>query len=255
VREYDAAGSEVWTRQFGTVGNDQAAGVALDGAGGVYVVGTFAVAGGTDAFVRKHDAAGGEVWTRQFGTPSADAALAVAADGAGGAYVTGETAGTFPGQTNDSNAASRDSAALNFAGGNPWKPIDTWTQSAAGEPRTLRDLGTMRVWLGLKNSDDQGTPFDLRAELLRNGVPVASGETTCVRGVTRNPASALEASIPFGAISDGAIGPADTLAVGVSARIGTDGNGAFCGGHANATGVRLYFDAQSRPSGFDVAFG
>jgi hypothetical protein len=152
-------------------------------------------------------------------------------------------------------AASRDSAALSFAGGNPWKPIDTWTQSAAGGPRTLRDLGAMRVWLGLKTSDDQGTRFDLRAELLRNGVPVASGETTCVQGVTRNPANALEVSVPFGAISNGAIGPTDTLEVRVSARIGTDGGGAFCGGHANAAGVRLYFDAQSRPSGFDLAFG
>ena len=50
-------------------------------------------------------------------------------------------------------------------------------------------------------------------------------------------------------------GPADALSVTVSARIGTDGNGAFCGGHSNAVGLRLYFDAVSRPAQFEVMFG
>ena len=28
----------------------------------------------------------------------------------------------------------------------------------------------------------------------------------------------------------------------IQTRIGTNGSGAFCGGHSNATGLRLYFD-------------
>src|SRR5262249_29976009 len=56
---YDAAGTELWTRQFGTAANDGAPGIAV-GASGVYVAGvTFGTfpgqtsAGGSDAFVAK----------------------------------------------------------------------------------------------------------------------------------------------------------------------------------------------------------
>ncbi|MBI3935075.1 MAG: SBBP repeat-containing protein [Acidobacteria bacterium] len=61
VRNYEANGSEQWTRQFGSTGSDSAAGVASDTTG-VYVVGdTFGPtplpgqtsAGGRDAFVAK----------------------------------------------------------------------------------------------------------------------------------------------------------------------------------------------------------
>ena len=59
IRKYDALGTEVWTRQFGSPVSDFARGVAVD-ASGVYVVGhTFGAlpgqvnAGERDAFVRK----------------------------------------------------------------------------------------------------------------------------------------------------------------------------------------------------------
>src|SRR6185436_932153 len=52
----------------------------------------------------------------------------------------------------------KDSAALNFAGGNAWKEIGSWAVApnsiANGD---LNALGPLRVWVGLKNSDDQGT--------------------------------------------------------------------------------------------------
>jgi len=290
LRKHDAAGNVLWTRQFGTDVEDEVFGIAAGG-GGVHVVGetdgTFegaASAGGVDAFLRTYDAAGNELWTRQFGVTVGDRAWAVAADGAGRVSVAGETApqpgadrnafvarvgiidllylhaqGTTllldPDRPTSATATSRDSAALRFAGGNPWKPVGTWTQTATGQARTLESLGDLRVWLGLRNSDDQGTRFDVRAELLRNGVPVASGETSCIQGATTNPANALQTFVSFGATGTTAVGPTDTLSLSVSARIGTDGSGAFCGGHASATGVRLYFDAQSRPSRLDLAFG
>src|SRR5437762_3541924 len=78
VRKYDAAGAELWTRQFGTAVNDFPGGLAAD-ASGVYVAGSThgtlpgqTSAGDEDAFVRKYDAAGTELWTRQFGTDSTD---------------------------------------------------------------------------------------------------------------------------------------------------------------------------------------
>jgi len=104
VRKYDAAGTEAWTRQFGTAGHDQAFGISV-GASGVYVVGftTGTLPGQTssgsdDAFVRKYDAAGTEVWTRQFGTTSVDAAFGISVD-ASGVYVAGGADGALPGQT------------------------------------------------------------------------------------------------------------------------------------------------------------
>jgi hypothetical protein len=246
-------------------------------------------AGGVDAFVQKLNAATGNVvWTRQFGTPNNDDARGVAVDGAGKVYVAGNTGGTLPGQTSaggvdafvakvrilidaplflhaqgtnlflDTNAPTdatvdfRDSASLSFAGGNAWRTIGTWTEAASDSSRTLTGLGELHVWLGLRNSDDQGTRFDLRAEVLRNGISIASGETYCITGVTRNPTNALEVLAPFGPIAETALDPADVLTLRVSTRIGTNGTGAFCGGHSNATGLRLYFDAVSRPAMFEI---
>jgi hypothetical protein len=92
-------------RQFGSADFDEATGVAVDGAGGVYVVGsTFGTlagltsAGDLDAFVRKYDSSGNAVWTRQFGSSEFDEAFAVAVDPAGSVYVVGSTFGTLSGQ-------------------------------------------------------------------------------------------------------------------------------------------------------------
>ena len=150
----------------------------------------------------------------------------------------------------DATADFRDSAALKFAAGNAWKTIGTWGGAASEWPRTFT-AGELRAWLGLKNSDDQGTRFDVRAEVLENGVPIASGTSNCITGVTRNPAQATEVSVPFAGTAD--IGPADAVSLRVSARIGTNPSGAFCGGHSNATGLRLYFDAATRPAA--ITFG
>jgi hypothetical protein len=113
------------------------------------------------------------------------------------------------------------------------------------------------VWLGLKNSDDQGTRFDLRAEVLKNGsVVVAVGEIYNITGVTRNAANAKEVSVPL-AIAGGVTfnGASDTLSLRLLTRIGTDGAGQFAGGHSNAVGVRAYFDATNRDTRFGLVFG
>ena len=124
VRKYDLAGTEVWTRQFGSSSVDQAFGVSVDSSG-VYVAGSTSgtlpgqsSAGSTDAFVRKYDSAGTEVWTRQFGSSSFDLALGVSADSSG-VYVAGQTSGTLPGQT---SAGGRDAFVRKYdsAGTEVW---------------------------------------------------------------------------------------------------------------------------------------
>ncbi|MCC6294661.1 MAG: hypothetical protein IT164_18555 [Bryobacterales bacterium] len=102
VRKYDPDGNELWTRQFGTSGDDSAMSVAVHTTG-VYVSGmvTGALPGQVtpapnqaDAFLRKYDASGNEVWTRQFGTVNGERGRGVAAD-ASGIYITGETGGAL----------------------------------------------------------------------------------------------------------------------------------------------------------------
>jgi autotransporter-associated beta strand protein len=126
VTLFDSAGNQVWTREFGTTGDDQARAVAVD-ASGIYVVGYTSgtlpgqtSAGGTDAFVRKYDITGNLLWTRQFGTATSDIGLAVAVDGSG-VYVAGATFGTLPGQV---GAGSEDAFVRKYdASGN-----ELWTR-------------------------------------------------------------------------------------------------------------------------------
>ena len=110
VLKYDTSGNEKWALQFGSSAKAGARGVAVDGAGNVYVAGDTSgalpgqtSAGGRDAFVRKYDSSGNEMWTHQFGSSGDDFARGVAVDGAGNAYVAGE--GALPGQT---SAGGRD---------------------------------------------------------------------------------------------------------------------------------------------------
>ena len=91
----------------------------------------------------------------------------------------------------------RDSMAVKFSGGNPWKEIGTWTSPPAQASVTMTELSDLHVWLGLKNSDDQGTRFDLRGELYKNSTLVTAGETYCIEGITRNPDLAKEVTLTF----------------------------------------------------------
>ncbi len=105
VRRYDPAGREVWTRQFGTSGGDNARGVAVDRWGRLVVVGSTegalpgqVPAGGFDAFVSLFDADGHQLWTRQFGSRGDDFGVAVATHPNGDIPVAGSADEAFPGQ-------------------------------------------------------------------------------------------------------------------------------------------------------------
>jgi uncharacterized protein (TIGR03437 family) len=104
LRKYDASGTVVWTRQFGSDTTDAVYAVAVN-ASGVYVGGEtsgafpgFTKAGGVyDAFVVKFDLAGTQQWLRQFGTQFEDAVYGIAATTAG-IYFVGFAEDAFPGQ-------------------------------------------------------------------------------------------------------------------------------------------------------------
>ena len=103
LARYDGAGNPYWIRQLGTISNDYAMSVALDGSGGVYLGGyTFGSfvgpnAGSTDAWLARYDSAGNQSWIRQFGTNGSDEAMACTPDGVGGVYVSGSTNGDLGG--------------------------------------------------------------------------------------------------------------------------------------------------------------
>jgi hypothetical protein len=149
-------------------------------------------------------------------------------------------------------AKYEDSPAAKFSGGNPWAQIGTWTAAPAGSDERLTELSDLHVWLGLKNSDDQGTYFDLRAEVYKNGELISSGQTLCITGVTRNPDKAKEVTVQFASFTPVDFTESDALSLRVLTRIGTKPDGSRCGGHSSAVGLRLYFDAVSRPARFDI---
>jgi len=113
----------------------------------------------------------------------------------------------------------------------------------------------LHVWLGLVNSDDQGTKFDVKAEVSRDGVVVSEGLVRCISGLTRDPGKAAEVLVTPAPPAVPLLfnGVNDSLAVKLSARIGTNPNGTQCAGsHASAVGLRAYFDAARRDARLDV---
>jgi Beta-propeller repeat len=106
VRKYDADGTEIWTRQFGSGSSTESPSVDVDARGNVFVAGNTldalpgqASSGSRDAFLRKYDTNGTEIWTRQFGSSGIDLVAGVSVDSSGNATIAGHAAGTLPGQT------------------------------------------------------------------------------------------------------------------------------------------------------------
>ena len=108
LTKFGADGTRLWTRQYGTPGDERVYAVAVDAAGNIFLTGSTygaldgqANAGDWDIFLSKFDAAGNRLWTKLWGTggSNADNGEDVAVDAAGNIYVTGSTAGALDGQT------------------------------------------------------------------------------------------------------------------------------------------------------------
>ncbi len=177
--------------------------------------------------------------------------LPVAAKIAPGVDVNCYLSGTIPNLKLDTTAPMGttakyvDSPAFsNATGRTEWKEIGTWTDKDGALTALQLKLNPLEVWLGLVNSDDQGTYFDLKAEVLKNGVVIATSLTTMnIRGVTRNPDKALKATIDFGDVKIG-FTAGEKLGLRILAKVTASG------GHNNARGLRLYYDSTNRDSNF-----
>jgi len=104
LSKVDSAGNLLWTRQFGTAKEDEAAAVWAHPVWGVWVAGdtggglvTEPNAVSLDAFVGRLDAAGNWAWIKQLGTDSTEFCYGMAGDEAGSLYLTGSTSGNLGG--------------------------------------------------------------------------------------------------------------------------------------------------------------
>jgi hypothetical protein len=118
--------------QFGTSLDDEAAGIAVDLSGNIYIAGTthggldgITNAGLTDIIVVKFNELGTLQWTRQLGTTNEDEATALTVDAGGNVYVTGSTLG---GLGDHPNKGERDLFVIKY--------------DPSGRQQWIRQLGT-----------------------------------------------------------------------------------------------------------------
>ncbi|MBN1435568.1 MAG: SBBP repeat-containing protein [Sedimentisphaerales bacterium] len=102
IRKYDSAGNIIWTRQIGTIYNDNGYALTADGYGNVYTTGYINSQDGAydptaDVFISKYDSVGDLVWTRQLATTANDFSCGVSVDGLGNVYIGGQTSGELAG--------------------------------------------------------------------------------------------------------------------------------------------------------------
>jgi hypothetical protein len=115
---FRAEGRDLWSRQFGTPGGDDAEAIAFDATGHPFVAGRAGgplpggtSSGGSDAFLAAAGPTGEFLWVRQFGGSADDYAMALAI-GQGGFYLAGGTTGAMTGQT---NLGQRDAFLVNIS--------------------------------------------------------------------------------------------------------------------------------------------
>jgi hypothetical protein len=99
ITKIDSSGSTLWTRQFGSEGDEDVQWSAIDNKSFVYITGSTTGVlnnknfGKEDIFVVKYDMDGNLEWTKQFGTDSTDIVKGICTDNSGNIYITGYTTG------------------------------------------------------------------------------------------------------------------------------------------------------------------
>ncbi len=101
LAKYSASGAHQWSRSFGGSFQDLGRGVAVDGAGNVFLTGSFATtanfgganlvcSGAADIVLAKYTPNGVHTWSKRFGSSGSDFAKGVAVDVSGNVVVTGQ---------------------------------------------------------------------------------------------------------------------------------------------------------------------
>jgi hypothetical protein len=112
----------------------------------------------------------------------------------------------------------------------------------------LTALGPAKVWVGLKNSDDVGTKFDLLAEVFKNETLIGSGQLNGVNGGSSGFNNAVLNTIDLGQAAIVDVCPGDVLKIKLYVRIAANS------GHRSGT-ARLWFNDAAASSSFGVTVG
>jgi hypothetical protein len=116
-------------------------------------------------------------------------------------------------------------------------------------PTQLSALAPANAWVGLKNSDDVGIHFDLRAEAYVNGALVTSGEVHGVNGGSSGFNKARLDTIAFDAFAPVDFAPGSTLSLKLYVR------NACTGPTHNAGTARLWFNDSAANSSVGATIG
>lgn len=101
----------------------------------------------------------------------------------------------------------------------------------------------VKVWVGLKNSDDVGVKFDLQAKLKLNDAEIGVGQFDSVSGGSSGFNNAHLYTIPFSAFPAGDFAPGDRVSLEILVRTACVGSG-----HGSGT-ARLWFNGPAVDSG------
>ena len=103
-----------------------------------------------------------------------------------------------------------------------------------------------RVWIGLRNSDDVGSRFDIRAVVLKNNIPIGSGQLDSVSGGSSGFNNASLDTIPLSMASGVDFASGDVLSITLSVRNA-------CSGKTHKSGTaRMWFNDGRADSQFDA---
>lgn len=126
-------------------------------------------------------------------------------------------------------------------------PSCSFTVEVTGQQ--LVTAGPAMIWIGLKNSDDVGTKFDLLAELFKNNTLIASGQLDGVPGGSSGFKNAVLRTIDLVLADPEGVCTGDVLSVRFSVRIAEG-----VPGHSSGT-ARLWFNDSAADSAFATTIG
>ncbi|MEY4373569.1 MAG: hypothetical protein RL219_2338 [Actinomycetota bacterium] len=193
LAKFNAGGTLRWSYQFGTAGEDLAAGVSVRGSSEVYVVGStegdLDGAGaqvhhlGRDAFIARFNRYGRRTWFRQPGTEHDDQLLGVTHDGAigGAVYAVGSTTGalgTVTGYDTPVGETTHDAVVMRLSatGGTTW--VNQWGTTGDDIAGSVSFGWNRRIYVGasttgvLPGVTPAGGSDQLVARLLPSGASV-----------------------------------------------------------------------------------
>jgi len=113
----------------------------------------------------------------------------------------------------------------------------------------ITSLSPAKVWIGLKNSDDVGLKFDLKAEVYKDDILVSYGELNSFPGGSSGFNNAHLATIPFNSFSPVDFPSGSQLKLVVYVR------NACTGSRHNSGTARLWYNDSQANSQFDVTIG